>query len=109
MSYDHLIKEIEAKHTELIKTIFTVEVVPVLGKNKWSMDWAMGSVEFTNDQGELVEDKTTENLETRINDIYRDLPAFGKDVNDGMALWWMMCFFGCSGRYSIEKGFQPYD
>jgi len=81
------------------------------------MDWAMGSVSFYNAKGEEIKNeasgwrgsKTLAALIKEVEDIFDGLPAFGKGGIDGYSLWWLMCGIQCDGRYSIEKGFQPWE
>lgn len=117
--FDGQVAQIQQLQKNVITGIFMEVIRPVLVRYNWSMDWAMGGVSFYNAKGEEIKNeasgwrgtlsgsKTLAALIKEVEDIFNDLPAFGKGGIDGYSLWWLMCGIQYAGRYSIEKGFQP--
>lgn len=119
--FDGLVEKVKQLQKTVITGIFMEVIRPVLVRYNWSMDWAMGSVSFYNAKGEEIRaessggvgvqsgSKTLAALIKEIENIFEDLPAWGKGGIDGYSLWWVMSGIQFDGRYSIEKGFQPWE
>jgi hypothetical protein len=116
-----LVEKMDDLRREIIRGIFDEVICPALTRYNWSMDWAMGSVSFFNEKGQEIRCETSgdngvdggsttlKHLVKEINDIFDELPCFGKGGSDGYTLWWIMSGIKFDGRYTVKEGFQPYD
>jgi hypothetical protein len=119
--FSSFVEELRVKQENLTIAIFNEIVYPILKQNHWSMAWAMGSVSFFNEKGQEIRCETSgdngvdggsttlKHLVKEINDIFDELPCFGKSGSDGYTLWWIMSGIKFDGRYTVKEGFQPYD
>jgi len=119
--FEGTVDKIRQLRDQVYKDIFNEVIRPVLARYNWSMDWAMGSVSFYNAKGREIMCETSggfgvdsgketlKSLIKEVEDIFDDLPAFGKGGTDGLSLWWIMSGMRFDGRYSIKNGFQPWE
>lgn len=112
--FEGAVEKVRVLHSEIIHGIFEEVIRPVMRRNNWSMKWGMGSVMFFNAIGEEIRAASSgeegvnegseiiQKLEEELGDIFGDLPAFGKEEDDGQSLWWLMSALYPNGKYEND-------
>jgi len=103
------------EHHKKIKKIIAHEIfkkfiIPIVKRSNYTIDWAMGGVDFTAPSGKVLnqQGKLYTNLEKDITMILDEV-NINDDKNHHNPLWWVMSTIQYAGSFTLAGGLKTYE